>query len=128
MTGIPDGRVEAEHLLGLFQPHQVDLIGHDQRRQPCFSAMTRNRSSMRRRGVGMGAGEDEHGLVGVGQDDLLVHALGPWVEPHQRAAAWFDRLDAARAVRHAGHLHPVAHRGDIAHVLCPASGGRAGDR
>ena len=72
---------------------------------------------MRRRGSGTGAGEDKHRLVGVGENDLLVHALGSWVQPDQGAPPWFDGFDASCPIWLAGNLHPVADRGNITYMF-----------
>ena len=46
----------------------------------------------------MGAGKDEDGLVGVGQQDLLIHALRARVEPDEGARPRLDLFDHAAAV------------------------------
>ena len=74
---------------------------------------------------GIGAGKHQQHLVRVGQNHLLVIALGGRVEADQGALARFNLLDHRRgSVRLERNLHPVADRQDISaegHALEPAA-------
>jgi hypothetical protein len=61
----------------------------------------------------MRAGKDEYGLVGIGQQDLLVFALRPGIQADQGAYPILHLLDRTGAIGLYRDLHAVTDGGNV---------------
>lgn len=66
----------------------------------------------------MCAGEDEHGLIGIRQQHLLILTLRPRVEPDDGPLPSFDIFDHPASIWQHRNVDAVTNSGDIA---CGAS-------
>ena len=94
---VADLGVHAEDFRGIV--HQVGLVGDDDRGHLLFFGHHQETVQHAQLWSWLRTGKDEDGLVGVGQQNLLVDAARTRVQPHQDALPLLDLLDRAGAVR-----------------------------
>ena len=103
-----------ENFFGFFFAYQVHFVGNDKRGDFLLFADDEEAVKHPQAGLGLGTGEDEDGLVGVGDDDLFVFAARGGCHPRKFARARLNRLNQAGAVGQAAEAHPVAHGYEVA--------------